>query len=88
MARYFEEFDILHTRVRKGSVALEVTRHLHHHLYLSSPPLPSLISRLNVRYNVAFRALFLKTIKPSNWVEHFLAWNVTVNTDLFNGLET
>jgi hypothetical protein len=29
----------------------------------------------------------LKTIKPTNALEHFLAWNVTVNTDLFNGLE-
>ena len=42
----------------------------------------------NVLYNQTFRALFLKTIKPTSLYEKFLAWNVVFNTSLFNNVET
>jgi len=51
-------------------------------------PLGWFMLRLNVWYNICFRALFLKTINPQSLYEHFLAWNVVVNTTLFNNLET
>jgi len=50
-------------------------------------PLGWLMHRLNVAYNQTFRALFLKTIDPQTLYEHFLAWNVVVNTTLFNNIE-
>ncbi|RYG69238.1 hypothetical protein EON64_03190 [archaeon] len=51
-------------------------------------PLGYLMRWLNSRYNQSFRALFLKTINPNTLYEHFLAWNVNVNTFLFDRLET
>ena len=51
-------------------------------------PLGWFMHMLNVQYNQTFRALFLKTINPQNLFEHFLAWNVVVNTSFFNGVET
>lgn len=42
---------------------------------------------LNVNYNLVFRALFLKTLNPKSLYEHFLAWNVVVNTAIFNNFE-
>ena len=51
-------------------------------------PLGWLMHSLNVAYNKTFRALFLKTINPSTLYEHFLAWNVIVNTSVFNNVET
>lgn len=51
-------------------------------------PLGWLMHAANVAYNQTFRALFLKTIKPSSLYEHFLAWNVVFNTSLFNNVET
>mmetsp|Transcript_817 Transcript_817/g.1373 ORF Transcript_817/g.1373 Transcript_817/m.1373 type:complete len:680 (-) Transcript_817:126-2165(-) len=42
----------------------------------------------NVQYNMAFRALFLRTINPKTPYERFLAWNVVFNTTLFNNIET
>lgn len=42
----------------------------------------------NVRYNMLFRALFLRTINPQTPYEHFLAWNVVFNTNLFTMIET
>ena len=51
-------------------------------------PLGWLMKFLNVRYNMLFRALFLKTINPVSMYEHFLAWNVTANTVFYNSLET
>ena len=45
--------------------------------YVVSPPLlgfwGSLLGKLNVLYNMCFRALFLKTIRPSTWFEDVLA---------------
>jgi len=51
-------------------------------------PLGWIMHALNVRYNQAFRALFLKTINPVTPYEHFLAWNVVFNTALFDFIET
>lgn len=51
-------------------------------------PLGWFMKEANTRYNQAFRALFLKTINPSTPYEHFLAWNVTANTALFDFIET
>jgi hypothetical protein len=74
---------------RAESDKFRVTLKLHYCVYPRIlAPLGWLMTWLNTRYNIAFRALFLKTIKPANAMEHFLAWNVTFNTDLFNGLET
>ena len=73
---------------RADSDEFRVTLKLHYCVYPRVlAPLGWLMHWLNVQYNRAFRALFLKTIKPSSAVEHFLAWNVTFNTDLFNGIE-
>lgn len=66
-----------------------VTLKLHYCVYPRVlAPLGWFMHWLNVRYNTLFRALFLKTIAPSTPYEHFLAWNVVVNTFLFNSLET
>ena len=51
-------------------------------------PLGWAMHAANVAYNMTFRALFLKTINPKTLYEHFLAWNVIVNTSLFNNIET
>lgn len=51
-------------------------------------PLGWIMSYLNTGYNMAFRALFLKTINPKTMYEHFLAWNVNFNTVLFDRIET
>lgn len=51
-------------------------------------PLGWLMHQANVRYDQAFRALFLKTIRPTTPYEHFLAWNVVANTALFDAIET
>jgi hypothetical protein len=51
-------------------------------------PLGWLMYACNVNYNMTFRALFLKTINPASLYEHFLAWNVNVNTILFDRMET
>jgi hypothetical protein len=51
-------------------------------------PLGWFMGYLNGKYNMAFRALFLKTIKPDTFYEHFLAWNVNFNTFLFDRIET
>jgi hypothetical protein len=51
-------------------------------------PLGWLMHWANVQYNIAFRALFLKTINPVTPYERFLAWNVVFNTTFFNNLET
>lgn len=51
-------------------------------------PLGKLMHYLNVKYNQTFRALFLKTLNPQTPYEHFLAWNVVINTTLYNSLET
>eukprot|EP00596_Hydrurales_sp_CCMP1899_P008289 CAMPEP_0119042208 /NCGR_PEP_ID=MMETSP1177-20130426/14444_1 /TAXON_ID=2985 /ORGANISM="Ochromonas sp, Strain CCMP1899" /LENGTH=666 /DNA_ID=CAMNT_0007008827 /DNA_START=246 /DNA_END=2246 /DNA_ORIENTATION=- len=73
---------------RDISDEFRVTLKLHYCVYPRLlAPVGWLMHWLNVKYNIVFRALFLKTIKPTNSLEHFLAWNVTVNTDLFNGLE-
>jgi hypothetical protein len=74
---------------RDISDKFRVTLKLHYCVYPRIlAPLGWFMKWLNTRYNIAFRALFLKTIKPQNAMEHFLAWNVTFNTDLFNWLET
>ena len=73
---------------RDDSDEFRVTLKLHYCVYPRVlAPLGWLMHWLNVKYNIAFRALFLKTIQPSSTLEHFLAWNVTFNTDLFNGIE-
>ena len=50
-------------------------------------PLGYFMHGLNVRYNMVFRALFLKTINPVTLYEHFLAWNVNSQTYLFDIIE-
>jgi hypothetical protein len=50
-------------------------------------PLGWFMHWLNVRYNMAFRALFLKTINPVTLYERFLAWNVNFNTLMFDLIE-
>jgi len=51
-------------------------------------PFGWLYSFMNVRYNMSFRALFLKTINPQNAYEHFLAWNVNWQTAMLDRIET
>ena len=51
-------------------------------------PLGWLHHRLNVNYNITFRALFLKTINPQTWMEKFMASQVVLQTWCFNTLET
>ena len=50
-------------------------------------PIGWLAHALNVKYNITFRALFLKTINPITFIEKALAFNVVVNTTLFNTVE-
>lgn len=50
-------------------------------------PLGWFMSWANTRYNIAFRALFLKTINPTTLYEKFLAWNVVFNTNLVTDIE-
>ncbi|CAM9634159.1 unnamed protein product, partial [Ectocarpus fasciculatus] len=65
-----------------------VTLKLHYVMYPRVlAPLGKLMLFLNVRYNIAFRALFLKTLNPKSTYERFLAWNVVVNTSVYNSLE-
>lgn len=74
---------------RDISDEFRVTLKVHYCVYpYVLAPLGWLMGWLNTQYNRAFRALFLKTIKPSTMLEHFLAWNVIVNTDLFDWIET
>ena len=65
-----------------------VTLKLHYVMYPRVlAPLGKLMLFLNVRYNIAFRALFLKTLNPQSAYERFLACNVVVNTTVYNSLE-
>lgn len=50
-------------------------------------PLGKLMKLLNVRYNILFRALFLKTIAPVTLYDHFLAWNVNTQTIVYEHME-
>lgn len=50
-------------------------------------PLGWLMSWANTRYNIAFRALFLKTINPVTLYEKFLAWNVVFFTNFMTDVE-
>eukprot|EP01038_Epipyxis_sp_PR26KG_P009099 gene9099-12270_t len=66
-----------------------VTLKLHYCVYPRVlAPLGWLMHFLNVRYNISFRALFLKTINPVSMYEHFLAWNVNWNTSLMDQVES
>jgi hypothetical protein len=66
-----------------------VTLKLHYCVYPRvMKPLGWLMGYINTRYNMSFRALFLKTISPQSVYEHFLAWNVNFNTFLFDRIET
>lgn len=74
---------------RDISDKFRITLKLHYCIYPRVlAPLGWLMGWLNTRYNQSFRALFLKTIKPSSLYEHFLAWNVNFNTFLFDRIET
>ena len=75
----------------KASISddFRVVLKLHYCLYPRVlAPLGWLMLKLNVWYNISFRALFLKTIDPKTPYEHFLAWNVVTNTTVFNNIET
>jgi hypothetical protein len=74
---------------RAESDDYRVTLKLHYCMYPRILlPLGKLLYFLNESYNATFRALFLKTINPQTLYEHFLAWNVVINTTIFNGMET
>lgn len=74
---------------KEDSDTFRVTLKLHYCVYPRIlAPVGWLMHFLNVRYNMLFRALFLKTINPTSLYEHFLAWNVTTNTTLYDCLET
>ncbi len=74
---------------RSLSDDFRVTLKLHYCVYPRIlAPLGWFMHFLNVRYNQLFRALFLKTINPESLYEHFLAWNVTANTDFYDKIET
>eukprot|EP01035_Chromulina_nebulosa_P019167 gene19167-25011_t len=74
---------------RSESDDFRVVLKLHYCMYPKVlAPLGWFMHWLNVRYNLAFRALFLKTIYPVTFYEHYLAWNVTFSTSLFNWIET
>lgn len=74
---------------REESDKFRVTLKLHYCIYPRVlRPLGWLMGWLNTRYNMSFRALFLKTIAPQTLYEHFLAWNVNFNTFLFDRIET
>lgn len=51
-------------------------------------PFGWLMSWMNTMYNLSFRALFLKTIDPQTPYEHFLAWQVNLNTYFLDRIET
>ena len=73
---------------RPESDEFRVTLKLHYVMYPRVlAPLGKLMHFLNVKYNETFRALFLKTLNPQTLYEKFLAWNVVVNTTLYNSLE-
>ena len=73
----------------KDSDEFRVVLKLHYCMYPRVlAPLGWLMHKLNVAYNQTFRALFVKTINPITYYEHFLAWNVIINTCLFNNIET
>jgi hypothetical protein len=73
---------------RAESDDYRVTLKLHYCMYPRVLyPIGWLLHYLNVQYNASFRALFLKTINPQSLWEHFLAWNVVVNTTVFNTME-
>lgn len=66
-----------------------VTLKLHYCVYPRVlAPLGWFFGLLNTAYNMSFRALFLKTINPSNYYEHFLAFQVNFNTLMFDLVET
>jgi len=74
---------------RNVSDDFRVTLKLHYCVYPRVlAPVGWLMHWLNVRYNMAFRALFLKTIKPETLYEHFLAFQVNFNTVLFDRIES
>lgn len=73
---------------RAESDDFRVTLKLHYCMYPRVLyPIGWMLYHLNVKYNISFRALFLKTINPQSLLEHFLAWNVVVNTTIFNNME-
>lgn len=73
----------------KESDEFRVVLKLHYCMYPRIlAPLGWFMHALNVAYNKTFRALFLKTINPTTFYEHFLAWNVIINTSFFNNVET
>jgi hypothetical protein len=74
---------------REISDQFRITLKLHYCVYPRVlAPLGWLMSYMNMNYNMSFRALFLKTLKPDTFYEHFLAWNVNFNTFLFDRIET
>lgn len=74
---------------KEASDKFRVVLKLHYCIYPRVlAPIGWLMSFLNVRYNMSFRALFLKTINPASLYEHFLAWNVNFQTNLFDRIET
>merc|ERR1711871_98822 len=77
------------TTKEKDSDDFRVVLKLHYCMYPRVlAPLGWLMHTANVLYNRTFRALFLKTIKPTTLYEKFLAWSVVFNTSLFNNVET
>lgn len=75
--------------MRSESDDFRVVLKLHYCVYPRVlAPLGWLMHGLNVRYNLMFRALFLKTINPASLYEHFLAWNVNFQTYVFDQIET
>merc|ERR1719231_1832413 len=46
------------------------------------------MSLMNTMYNMCFRALFLKTINPKSRYEHFLAFQVNLQTKLLDRFES
>jgi hypothetical protein len=76
-------------QMKEMSDKFRVVLKLHYCIYPRVlAPLGWLMNWCNTKYNQSFRALFLKTINPSSLYEHFLAWNVNVNTFLFDRMET
>lgn len=74
---------------REISDKFRVTLKLHYIIYPRIlAPLGWLMASINTNYNMTFRALFLKTINPTNFYERFLAWNVNFQTNLFDFIET
>lgn len=74
---------------RDSSDSHRVVLKLHYCVYPRIlAPLGWLLHVLNVYYNTTFRALFLKTLNPATLYEHFLAWQVNLNTLIFDRVET